>query len=611
MRLQVRLTLWSILVMTVVVSSVSAVDLINEINREFDLVLSRAKPIEGFVSSAVRRALERTKRATAAASVREDELLSSQLLDMLVEGEGMVQIAVCDLDNNILNDSDTAHIGTNLPRSEDFKKFVATSRWWDKLRLLLYGEKTYEVTEDLLNANSKPELRIHIVYDPALMRTGQGSFFPVLKPHLWVAAASIFAAIVAVLILSATAFRPLGKLGEMLDLLARGEYEMQQVKPGSDQFGQVASKVTMLGQVLKGAQIEMSDLKGNFERILDELEDAVLIFGRVRRLIAAAGAIEKFLYRPRAELIGQPFIEIFPPGTTLGLLLAQAIQTARPIRNRRVPLQHAAQETLSMALLSVEFLEASGGGGVLIRLRDPEATKRIGRELAIADRLSAISRLTGGVAHEVKNPLNAILMHVELAKMKLNHGDYDLQPQMDVISSEILRLDRVVKTFLDFTKPVELHPADTDLQSLIQEIAELARPQAVGAGIEVIVGQSDEPITVTVDSDLLKQAILNIVVNAIEAMSQSEKQRGVLRIESSVRGDTAEIHIADTGPGIPADVREKIYNLYFTTKTRGSGIGLAMTFQIVQLHDGTIDFASEPGKGTKFSIRLPVAVLAA
>jgi hypothetical protein len=182
---------------------------------------------------------------------------------------------------------------------------------------------------------------------------------------------------------------------------------------------------------------------------------------------------------------------------------------------------------------------------------------------------------------------------------------------MDVISSEILRLDRVVKTFLDFTKPVELHPADTDLQSLIQEIAELARPQAVGAGIEVIVGQSDEPITVTVDSDLLKQAILNIVVNAIEAMSQSEKQRGVLRIESSVRGDTAEIHIADTGPGIPADVREKIYNLYFTTKTRGSGIGLAMTFQIVQLHDGTIDFASEPGKGTKFSIRLPVAVLAA
>jgi signal transduction histidine kinase len=259
-----------------------------------------------------------------------------------------------------------------------------------------------------------------------------------------------------------------------------------------------------------------------------------------------------------------------------------------------------------MALLSVEFLE--GGGGMVIRLRDPEATRQIGRHLQTADRLAAISRLTGGVAHEVKNPLNAMLMHVELAKMKLNHGDYDLQPQMEVISSEILRLDRVVKTFLDFTKPVELHVAETNLQSLIQEIADLARPQTMALGIELILTQSEEPVSVTVDQDLLKQAILNIVVNAIEAMSQSGKPFGVLRIESGVRGDAAEIRIADTGPGIPPELREKIYNLYFTTKSNGSGIGLAMTFQIVQLHDGTIEVATEAGKGTTFTVRLPAAI---
>jgi signal transduction histidine kinase len=121
-----------------------------------------------------------------------------------------------------------------------------------------------------------------------------------------------------------------------------------------------------------------------------------------------------------------------------------------------------------------------------------------------------------------------------------------------------------------------------------------------------------------VDSDLIKQALLNIVVNAIEAMSGAANQRrlgegrrGTLRLRTALRNECAEVRISDTGPGIPRELREKIFNLYFTTKAHGTGIGLAMTFQIVQLHDGTIDFASEPGKGTTFIISLPVAAVPA
>jgi hypothetical protein len=98
--------------------------------------------------------------------------------------------------------------------------------------------------------------------------------------------------------------------------------------------------------------------------------------------------------------------------------------------------------------------------------------------------------------------------------------------------------------------------------------------------------------------------VLNVVMNAMQAMPHG----GELRFESSVRGDTAEIRVTDTGSGIPPELREKIFRLYFSTKQKGSGIGLAMTFRIVQLHDGTIDFTSEPGKGTTFLIRLPIAV---
>ena len=138
----------------------------------------------------------------------------------------------------------------------------------------------------------------------------------------------------------------------------------------------------------------------------------------------------------------------------------------------------------------------------------------------------------------------------------------------------------------------------------MREIVELARPQAEPPKIRVKVGQEADGVEVRVDRDLLKQAVLNMVVNAMQAMPEG----GELRFEASASEDTAEIRISDTGAGIPPELREKIFRLYFTTKKEGSGIGLAMTFRIVQLHDGTIDFTSEPGKGTTFLIRLPIAV---
>jgi signal transduction histidine kinase len=260
-------------------------------------------------------------------------------------------------------------------------------------------------------------------------------------------------------------------------------------------------------------------------------------------------------------------------------------------------------------VLSVDLIEnlpgmPMAGSGVLVRLRDPEAQRKLGRQLQTADRLAALSRVSSGVAHEVKNPLNAILLHVEVARAKLSRGDTEIGQQMEIVSREILRLDRVVKTFLDFTRPVELHLKNVSTRDLLAEVADLARPQAESSNIQMQVEQ-EEDAEVRVDHDLIQQALLNLVVNAIEVMPQG----GELSLESANNEDTAEIRISDTGPGIAPELRDKIFRLYFTTKKEGSGIGLAMAFRIVQLHDGTIDFTSEPGKGTTFSIRLPIATV--
>jgi len=231
--------------------------------------------------------------------------------------------------------------------------------------------------------------------------------------------------------------------------------------------------------------------------------------------------------------------------------------------------------------------------------------ERVATQLDVATRLSAISRLSSGVAHEIKNPLNAILLRLDLLKVRFGDSDEEVSQELEILSKEVLRLNRVVTTFLDFSRPVEVHFEDVDLAALTRDVTELIRPQAAVAKIEV---ESDavQSAPMRGDPDLLKQAILNLVTNAVEAMAQTG---GKLRI-SVIRGsaDSWILEVADTGPGIPPALRDKVFQLYFTSKAKGSGIGLAMTYRAAQLHNGTITFSSESGAGTTFRLEFPATV---
>ncbi len=171
-----------------------------------------------------------------------------------------------------------------------------------------------------------------------------------------------------------------------------------------------------------------------------------------------------------------------------------------------------------------------------------------------------------------------------------------------VLDSEIDRLDSVVKRFLDFMSPAELHLEETQLDKLLDAVAGIARPQMLRAGVQVETHYAELP-PVRVDKPLLEQALLNLVLNAIEAMPSG----GRLTLGLERRGESAEIRIQDTGRGIAPEHRARIFQLFFTTRTGGSGIGLASAYKTVQLHDGSIDFDSEVGQGTIFRIELPLA----
>jgi len=227
-------------------------------------------------------------------------------------------------------------------------------------------------------------------------------------------------------------------------------------------------------------------------------------------------------------------------------------------------------------------------------------------------KLAALGRLSAGVAHEVKNPLNAMMIHLELLRQKVaarapvaavaTADDDDAAQHVETIAHEIKRLDEVMQGFLKFSRPEDLKLQPVQLASLFDEVVRIAQPEADRTGVQLVVDCGDVP-DVNGDPAMLRQAFLNLALNACQAMPNG----GTLRITCSsvARDRRVLIRFTDTGVGIKPEYLEKIFNLYFTTKAQGTGIGLSMVYRTVQMHDGEIEVQSTLGAGTTFTILLP------
>jgi signal transduction histidine kinase len=315
----------------------------------------------------------------------------------------------------------------------------------------------------------------------------------------------------------------------------------------------------------------------------------------------AGRTAQRMLGSENGKLAGRALLEVIPPDSEPGRLLERALHTRTRISEQVVQMPTPDHRRLSISCEPLNSAEGEEQLGMLITMHDPEAGGQIEAELGIAQRLAALSRVTRGVAHEIKNPLNAITLHLEVLRGRLEEP----APEVEVISREIARLDRVVKMFLDFNRPVEPEIQHVDLSGTVAEIERLISPEAKKKGISVQ-SAAKEPAIINADVDLLNQAILNVVMNALDAMPGG----GTLTIEVHKDGGLCEVSVADTGPGIPEEVQDRIFSLYFSTKKQGSGIGLALAYRFVQLLDGRLEFSSQAGVGTTFRFTFPEAISA-
>jgi PAS domain S-box-containing protein len=528
-----------------------------------------------------------------------DRALNGFLESIVGSWPDVYDATIVDADGKAILHTNPDLIGKVIPERPSFQT-VQSAKFRAQLRMVYNPASVYDVRIPL-SLDGAPFGSIRVGVSTVFLKN---ELTPPLQHAVIFSAAAIFLSLMLAAALSHLALGPLERISRTLDSVAAGDGEaMGEHEAVRDEYGLVTLKIAHLGRQVRDAKEIFSALKDNVDQIMGNLQDGLMLFTREARVVLVSASVERFLGRPRRELLGRTVNEIFSRDSALGSLLLESFQFRRPVAQEEVEAANGKRIQISL-----DFIQERGGQiGALLILRDAESVRQIEDEIEMSRRMSASGRLTRGVAHEVKNPINAIVLHLRLLQNKLQKVDPDTRRHMDIIDSEIHRLDRVVQILVDFTRPRDLHLEEMDLRHLLEDVITLATPEAEQHGVKIVSELPASPLPVRADSDFMKQAILNVVLNGVQAMPSG----GNLKVSGRCEEDVVVTEIRDQGGGIPQEVQDKIFELYFTTKKDGSGIGLAQTYQILQWHYGSVDFESLDGQGTTFRLRLPLSESAA
>jgi len=544
------------------------------------------------------RALQRVPGADPLAALREDPELRSFLDASVGYSPHLLYALVTDHTGTVLMHTERQKEGKPEPERPNLDGLLKVDTL-SRFSALYTAGRTYETVLPMtLNDRLFGSIRLG-VSTTLLRREVTGS----LQQSLAVAAVALPLAWLAAMVLAQLTVRPIRAIVGQVDRIRRGEpLEATPVALGGDEFQELSSQLTRLGRELQADRLSTLSEKAHLQGVVDQLEDGVIFLNPERHVLFFNRAAEAVVGLSLEQAVGLPIHEVLDPAHPLLPFVDQVLSGAVGIRNATVALPQAGRDK-EFLVSAFHMEDAHRVMGVAILLKDLESIKTVQSLVSYSAKLAALGRLTSGVAHEVKNPLNAMMIHVELLKERLEDADADVRQSLEVIGSEIRRLDRVVQGFLKFMRPQELALKPVDLNAMLQSVGALLEAESQSHGVRFVLELDAALPPVSADEELLRQAFINILQNAVQAMPNG----GAVRIRTRPEDlDWVRVVVTDQGVGIAPEDVDKIFKLYYTSKPGGSGIGLSVVYRIVQLHDGTVEAKSQPGRGTAMVVRLPV-----
>lgn len=377
--------------------------------------------------------------------------------------------------------------------------------------------------------------------------------------------------------------------------LLRLRFDLQQpIPPIKGEVGEIVDAINALARAL----LETRSMHHN---ILDSLSDAVVTVDAQNEVSYINPAGCELFQCEVGEIVGRPYLSLFVAEANFSSFVIDTLKSGREYHGVELdyPLPHRTARVVASSSLLFD-----GRGhrlGVVAIIRDISETAALRQQVARADRLAAIGEMAASIAHELRTPLTSIRGFVQYLQGSTDPKEW--REYGDIIVREVDGLNRIVSSLLDLVRPLPLHFSPSDLNHLVEETLLLGRDSASDSRVVFVVELAADLPPIEMDRGQIKQVLLNILVNAI----QSIDAEGEIRIVTArCGGDGVSVRVSDTGCGIPEAIRERIFDPFFSTKSTGTGLGMAIARKIVESHHGSIEIESSEGRGSAVTLILPL-----
>jgi len=355
-----------------------------------------------------------------------------------------------------------------------------------------------------------------------------------------------------------------------------------------------------LSRLLSEKTKELFRVKTLSDRVMEVMAGGVITADKEDRILFANNYALNILNTPAAKLIGTDWKTVFKISED-----AYSLEGAATAAKIDIPFNMPDGKTRTLNInISFLFDEKETPTGKVIIFQDVTEMLDLRRTVQQNEKLVLMGELAGGMAHEIRNPLGSICGSIQLLRERGSFEKKDMK-LIDIILKEADHLNTIIEEFLYYSKGKPKELGLWNAQAVIDDVVTVMRnsPRLAGSGISILWQKGRDPIAVSIDVDQIKQVLVNLITNAIDALPRG----GTIEVQALADSDRALIFVKDTGVGIPADLIKRIFDPFFSTKDAGYGIGLALCQKIVENHRGTIDVESAPGKGTTFIVTLPLA----
>jgi PAS domain S-box-containing protein len=456
------------------------------------------------------------------------------------------------------------------------------------------------------NVDDKPLATIRLGIAMPLLR---GQLDDAFWHSIALGAVALAAALLVALALSSVTLKPIRRLAEDMERLRRGEFDVGSSTGPKDEFGKLAYQLQLLGKQMESDRTlilaERSDIN-SVHAAVDHLEDGILFAATDGRILFANRAVEMVLGRPARDVAGKHLGDVFARDHPLRHMMLRAMEEGAAARNAKIQIPTGGAPVDALASVFPVSGNGSGCQGAILIVRDLMSVAVSARTfqslIQYSAQLAALGQVTSEVAHDIKNPLQAMVVRVAFLKERLTNPPPEVVRSLGVLETEINRAAAVVDRFMEVVYPSELARQPVDMNALLQEIATLLQGEWQAKGVTLTVDGDARLSRITGDEQMLRRAFMNLILNACQAMPAGGRVTITTEAESEAM---LKMTVGDTGAGIPPADVEKIFAMYYTTKPEGTGIGLALVRRVVDLHHGSIEINSTVGQGTNVIVRLP------